>query len=102
MIVAKYTLFLKKILNIFTSLDFGGVESHALMIAKSKNIVGFVHSFVAINTGGSSAEHLIVSGNEVFILNQQARIPSLKTIIYLIRSNWSGLLFSRTLRGNVN
>lgn len=75
---------MKKIFNVFTSLDFGGVESHAKMIAKSESSKGTVHSFVALSSGGATEQYLIKNNAKVFILNQSTKIPSIKTIKHLV------------------
>jgi glycosyltransferase involved in cell wall biosynthesis len=75
---------MKTVFNIFTSLDFGGVESHAEILAKSQNSKVFSHFFVALNSGGSIEQSIREIGSEVFVLNKSSKIPSFKTIIYLI------------------
>lgn len=73
-----------KILNTFTSLDFGGVESRACII--SENNTGTTkHSFIAINSGGKAADVIQGNGGNVTLLKEKAVIPSGKAIISLYR-----------------
>lgn len=74
---------MRKVFNIFTSLDFGGVESHALMIAKSTYESDYKHSFIALKKGGSVSEELISIGVDVRLLGIKAAIPSISTIFKL-------------------
>ena len=74
-----------KISNIFTSLDFGGVESHAVTINKN-DTDETKHSFIAINKGGKAAEIIKDNDGNVTLLEQNASIPSLKAILSLYKN----------------
>lgn len=71
--------------NIFTSLDFGGVESHAVTINKN-DTDKTKHSFIAINKGGKAAEVIKDNDGNVTLLEQNASIPSLKAILSLYKN----------------
>ena len=73
-----------KVSNIFTSLDFGGVESRAAII--SNNTKKALHKFVAINGGGKAANIIVNKGGEVTLLMQKPSIPSARAIISLYRN----------------
>jgi glycosyltransferase involved in cell wall biosynthesis len=64
------------ILNVFNSLDFGGIESRAYMIHSSS--VG--HAFVAISKGGAVQERIAKEGGKVFVLNVDSKIPSFSAV----------------------
>ena len=74
-----------RVSNIFTSLDFGGVESHAVTINKN-DTDKTKHSFIAINKGGKAAE--VIKGNDgnVTLLEKNASIPSLRAILSLYKN----------------
>jgi len=74
---------MKKVFNVFTSLDFGGVETHAKILSKKNKGSGFVHSFMSLTEGGATEKYLRNNNSEVYILNKKATIPSVFTIIYL-------------------
>lgn len=71
-----------KVFNVFTSLDFGGVESRACIIQKAMT-VKCKHYFVAISNGGEAKRKIESVGGDVFTLNEKASIPSLFAIVSL-------------------
>lgn len=73
-----------KVSNIFTSLDFGGVESRAAII--SNNAKKVLHKFVAINGGGKAADIIVGKGGEVTLLMQKPTIPSARAILSLYKN----------------
>ena len=72
------------VFNVFTSLDFGGVESRASIINKN-NTSTTQQSFVAIGSGGKAAEAIINNNGNVTLLMEKSSIPSLKAIISLYK-----------------
>lgn len=74
-----------KVFNILTSLDFGGVESHATIINNANNNL-MQHSFIAISTGGKAADTIISNNGDVTLLMEKFSIPSLKAIISLYKN----------------
>ncbi|UOE80915.1 glycosyltransferase [Vibrio splendidus] len=73
------------VLNLFNSLDFGGVESHALSLADGNSQQGLKHQFVALSFGGHVSERLTGRGEAVHLLNCNVSIPSFQTIFELYR-----------------
>lgn len=73
-----------KVFNIFTSLDFGGVESRACIISKNK-IKNTRHGFVSISSGGRAAEVIKDNEGEVYLLMMKTAIPSLEAIFSLYK-----------------
>ncbi|WP_319782070.1 glycosyltransferase [Oceanisphaera sp. IT1-181] len=71
-----------KVINIFTSLDFGGVESHACIINRSEKY-SCEYTFVAISHGGKAGDEIRSHDGEVIILNKNTHIPSFTTIYTL-------------------
>lgn len=91
-----------KIANIFTSLDFGGVESQACIISKNST-TNANHSFVAITHGGRAAELIVKAGGDVTILMTKASIPSLNAIFLLykyFRTNKPDVVHTRGAEAN--
>jgi len=68
-----------KIVNVFSSLDFGGVESRACII----NRYGENHSFVAISKGGMAERNIAEYGGDVTILSCSSKICSSSAIFKL-------------------
>lgn len=73
-----------KVFNIFTSLDFGEVESRACIISKNKT-KNTRHSFVSISSGGRAAEVIKDNEGEVYLLMMKTAIPSLEAIFSLYK-----------------
>lgn len=73
-----------KILNVFTSLDFGGVESRATII--SNNTDNATHKFVAIGSGGNAGDAITGNGGHVTLLMEKPTIPSPKAIVSLYKT----------------
>ncbi|WP_321463686.1 glycosyltransferase [uncultured Vibrio sp.] len=69
-----------KVLNIFASLDFGGVESHALMLDKGSKYSEYNHAYIAISNGGDIENKLKKRNCDVYTLNCDPKIPSISTI----------------------
>ncbi|MEQ3636257.1 glycosyltransferase [Alcanivorax sp.] len=71
-----------KVFNVFSTLDFGGVESMALILAEN-NIPKINVSFVAISRGGRVSESISQCGFDVHVLNVASKIPSVRAIMAL-------------------
>lgn len=71
-----------KVFNVFSTLDFGGVESRAIMLAEN-NISKINASFVAISRGGRASERISQCGYDVHVLNVASKIPSVRAIMAL-------------------
>jgi len=74
-----------KVINTFTSLDFGGVESHASIINKNNTSIA-QHSFIAISNGGKAADIIRNNNGDVTLLMEKSAIPSLKAIVSLYKA----------------
>ncbi|MBA6412291.1 glycosyltransferase [Parahaliea sp. F7430] len=74
-----------KVYNVFTSLDFGGVESRAVIISRNSQTSVVKYLFLAVYQGGDAAKKIKLEGNEVILLNQKPTIPSPKVILSLYR-----------------
>lgn len=74
-----------KVVNIFTTLDFGGVESRAVILNSFFNKDTSDFLFIAISHGGKAAEDINLAGGKVIVLNSKAFIPSIKAIVSLYR-----------------
>lgn len=81
------TNFSKKplIINVLTSLDFGGVESQMQLIAKSLNLSNFNHAFCAIGVGGSTQINLKKWSMQADALGCNIKIPSISAVFALWR-----------------
>lgn len=81
------TNFSKKplIINVLTSLDFGGVESQMQLIAKNTNFSKFNHAFCAIGVGGSTQKILKTLGMQSDALGCSVKIPSISAVFTLWR-----------------
>jgi glycosyltransferase involved in cell wall biosynthesis len=75
----------KLVLNIFTSLDFGGVESHALMLSKGSEKTNYKHEYLALEKGGDVQLKLESKGNKVHVIGLKAKIPSIRLIYVLYK-----------------
>ena len=73
------------VIHVLTSLNFGGVERHMELISEETRNTSMRHSFVAIGNGGAAAQRIMETGAEVTCLDIDARIPSLQSILRLIR-----------------
>ena len=76
--------YLKSVLHVVTSLDFGGVESHMRVIAENRDLSGFRHEFCAISRGGDAEKKLRLMGCGIYILNSESRIPSISALVSLV------------------
>lgn len=72
------------VINVFRSLDFGGIEAHACII-NEHNYHDFNHKFLAICQGGQAETKIIQSGGSVHVLQRKAKIPSIRAIISLYK-----------------
>lgn len=92
----------KKVFNIFTSLNFGGVESRACIINENSTSE-IQHYFVSMSHGGK-AEKIIKSNNgSVFLLNKQASIPStqaIRSLYKLFRKEKPDIVHTRGAEAN--
>lgn len=73
-----------KVFNVFTSLNFGGVESHACIINEFTT-QEITNSFVSISSGGRAAERISSNKGEVILLMTKASILSLQAITTLYK-----------------
>lgn len=74
-----------KIVHVFSSLDFGGVETRATTIAKYSNFKnGALPVFCAISKGGQAESVIMEQGCKVEVLNASCKIPSLKAFLKLL------------------
>jgi len=72
-----------EVLHVVTSLDFGGVEKHLETYARYSSPSFWRPSFVAISGLGYAADKIQECGFEVFSLNLEPKVPSVKAIIQL-------------------
>lgn len=81
------TNFSKKplVINVLTSLDFGGVESQIQLIARNVNLSKFNHAFCAIGSGGSAQINLKNLGMQADTLGCNVKIPSISAVFALWR-----------------
>lgn len=75
----------KKVLHIVRQLDFGGVELQCAMIAEHSAVSGYHHTFLAITHDGEAGRRTRAAGGEVVCLSSPSRIPSIVTIVRLMR-----------------
>ncbi|WP_180191512.1 glycosyltransferase [Acinetobacter sp. YH01006] len=73
------------VVNVLTSLDFGGVESRMQLIAKNTNFSKFNHAFCAIGVGGSTQKILKTLGMQSDALGCSVKIPSISAVFTLWR-----------------
>lgn len=73
------------VLNVLTSLDFGGVESQIQLIARNVNLSKFNHAFCAIGSGGSAQINLKNLGMQADTLGCNVKIPSISAVFALWR-----------------
>lgn len=73
-----------RIIHVFTSLDFGGVETHALTIARNAHFSKNEIYFCALGSGGAVSEELEKIGFPVYCLNCSSKIPDIKSIYKLL------------------
>jgi|TARA_R100001460_G_scaffold98384_1_gene141202 glycosyltransferase involved in cell wall biosynthesis len=74
-----------KIIHVFSSLDFGGVETHATKIAKCSDLKNeMTPVFCAISKGGHAEKKIMEYGCEVVVLSSSSKIPSLKAFFKLL------------------
>lgn len=73
------------VINILTSLDFGGVESRMQLIARNANLSKFNHIFCAIGNAGSTQKTLKNLGMQADALGCNVKIPSISAVFTLWR-----------------
>lgn len=73
-----------KVIHVFSSLGYGGVETHAVTIAKYSAGNSFKPIFCALNKGGQAADKIKNLGFKVTIMGCKPKIPSLKLLVKLI------------------
>lgn len=73
----------RDVMHILTSLDFGGVERHMEIVARSASGQGLRHRFVALGSGGAAEATLRRLGADVHCLRESSRIPSLGALYAL-------------------
>jgi glycosyltransferase involved in cell wall biosynthesis len=73
------------VVHLVTSLDFGGVESHMLTLARHASAQPERLLFCAIGAGGAVAGQLREAGAEVLCLERDTRLPALPAIAALVR-----------------
>ncbi len=73
------------VINVLTSLDFGGVESRMQLIARNVNLSKFNHAFCAIGAGGSAQKTLKNLGMQSDALGCNVKIPSISAVFALWR-----------------
>lgn len=73
-----------RIIHVFTSLDFGGVETHALTIARNAHFSNNEIYFCALGSGGAVSDELEKIGFPVYCLNCSGKIPDVKSIYNLL------------------
>lgn len=71
------------VVNVLTSLDFGGVESQIQLIARNVNLSKFNHAFCAIGNGGSTQKTLKILGMQADVLGCNVKIPSISAVFTL-------------------
>ncbi len=71
------------VVNVVTSLDFGGVESQIQLIARNVNLSKFNHAFCAIGNGGSTQKTLKNLGMQADVLGCNVKIPSISAVFTL-------------------
>jgi len=74
-----------KVVHIVTSLDFGGVETHMLVLSNSLQQARYEHAFCAIATGGRVFDEIARTDAPARYLGASGRIPSLITFLRLLR-----------------
>lgn len=72
------------VIHVLTSLDFGGVESHMVILAENLGYAEFQHEICAIGGGGSSFEKIKKLKLSVCCFGKRARIPNLAAIVKLL------------------
>lgn len=75
----------KKVLHVVTALDFGGVESHMVMIQNEAASASYEHFFLIIARGGAASLKIQENGGRVDELKLNPAIPSLDVFIALYR-----------------
>ncbi|MGB2060621.1 MAG: glycosyltransferase [Alcanivorax sp.] len=73
-----------KVIHVFSSLGYGGVETHAVTIAKHSVGDDQKPIFCALNQGGAAADKIVQHGCKVKILGYRTKIPNLSLLIKLI------------------
>ena len=73
------------VVNVMTSLNFGGVESQIQLIARNVNLSKFNHAFCSIGNGGSTQKTLKNLGMQADALGCNVKIPSISAIFALWR-----------------
>lgn len=79
------TLQRKRVIHVLTSLDFGGVEKHMEILARSAGKSGWNYGFCAVGSGGMAAKRIEAVAEQVDCLRQSTTIPSIKAIWKLVR-----------------
>ena len=72
-----------KVIHVFPSLNFGGIETRALCIADNPSGSNVELIFCAIKDGGDVSKRILSVGGNVVVLKCSSRIPSLLAIIRL-------------------
>lgn len=75
----------RTVCHLVTSLDFGGVETHMEVIARTQLQTVFQHCFVALGNGGATERALREMGAEVLCLRKRPTIPSFSAFVTLVR-----------------
>lgn len=73
-----------KVIHVFTSLGYGGVETQAVTIAKYSAGNTLKPIFCALNKGGAAADKITNLGCKVTIMGYTPKIPNLKLLVKLI------------------
>ncbi|WP_348678601.1 glycosyltransferase [Alcanivorax profundi] len=73
-----------RVIHIFTSLDFGGVETHALTVARNAHCSNNEIYFCALGSGGAVSNELEKLGFPVYCLNCSGKIPDIEVIYNLL------------------
>lgn len=77
-------IFRVKVIHVFSSLGFGGVETHAVTIARFSSAYEIKPIFCAIHRGGAAANKIEQLGCQVTVMGTKPNIPSIHSFIKLL------------------
>ena len=75
----------QKVIHVVTALDFGGVESMMVLLARSEKAAIFKHHFCGLSRGGWASQELESLGFRAHLLGLNPKIPSLRAVMSLYR-----------------